>query len=97
VAFNNVGHFTLAPGKSIRLDGWAFPGNADMGAQYFSADPIFRHPRLASDFMLITSDQSKMFVGTFPGGHVEYGFRVTHSNASSVLLASFSVQGGGFV
>jgi hypothetical protein len=96
MAFNNLGFFTLAPGKSIRLDGWVFPGNPDMGAQYFSGDPFFRRLQFPNDFMLIMSDQSKFVVGTDPG-HVEYGFRVTHSNPSSIFFADFSVQGGGFV
>lgn len=97
MAFNNVGLFTISAGKFIRLDGWFFPGVKDMGAQYFSADPIFRHPRLPSDFMLIMSDQSKQWVGTDPDGHMEYGFRVTMVPATSIFYGSFSVQGGGFV
>ncbi len=97
MAFNNVGLFTLAPGKSMRLDGWFFPGIQDMGAQYFSADPIFHHPRLPADFMFIMSDQSKRWVGTDPDGHMEYGFRVTVVPATSIFLPAFSVQGGGFV
>ena len=71
MAFNNIGSFTIRPGQSLRIDGWTFNGGQDVGAQYFSADPIYRHPNLPSDFMLIMSDQSKYWVGTYPDGHVE--------------------------
>jgi hypothetical protein len=47
--------------------------------------------------MLIMSDQSKYWVGTYPDGHVEYGFRVSCVPETSILQAAFSVQGGGFV
>jgi hypothetical protein len=100
MAFNNVGSFTIKPGESIRLDGWHFgtPGE-DLGAQYFSADPMFRHPTLPNDAMLIISDQMKRWVGTFPDGHMEYGFRITcvPIAKTSIFIAAFSVQGGGFV
>jgi|GEM_PF-6457892 hypothetical protein len=97
MAFNDVGSFTISPGNSIRIDGWMFPGGADRGAQYFSAHPTFRHTRLPADGMFIMSDQSKFWVGTWPDGHMEYGFRVTYVPETSIFLASFSVQGGGFV
>jgi hypothetical protein len=97
MAFNNVGSFTIDSGHSFRIDGWTFNGGQDVGAQYFSADPMFRHPTLPSDNMLIMSDQSKYWVGTYPDGHVEYGFRVSCVPETSILQAAFSVQGGGFV
>lgn len=93
MAFNNIGWFTIAPGQSYRIDGWYFPGHGDMGAQYFSAHPLFRD----SDSMLISSDQSKRWIGAALGGHAEYGFRVTYLTEISNEYGFFNVQGGGFV
>jgi hypothetical protein len=69
----------------MELDGWSFPGGADLGAQYFSANPT------TNGGQLVMSGQSKL---RNPDNSVSYGFTV--ANASPTQSVHFDAQGGGF-
>lgn len=86
MAFNGIGRFTISPGETLPLNGWAFPNGEDHGAQYFSANPT---STLGS--MLVMSDQNKT---RHPDGSVSYG--VTVENRDTANAVNFDVQGGGF-
>jgi len=102
VAFNNVGFFTIDAGKTMHLAGWFFPGNQDMGAQFFAANPIF--PLGSRDFAegpLISFDQGESLASADEGGpgpvfgHGRtYEFKVRNEASDSM---AFNVHGGGYV
>ena len=91
MAFNGIGRFTIARGATMPLDGWFFPNGADLGAQYFSANPTFD----TFPGTLLMFDESK---ARHPGGGVSYGFTVRDTNDPQADGSDFfDVQGGGFI
>jgi hypothetical protein len=102
MAFNNIGFFTIEPGKTLHLSGWTWPNSKDMGAQFFGANPI--HPigwRGFATGPLISFDQGESLAdaekdGLFPvfAAGRSYEFKVRNAGPETI---AFDVHGGGYV
>jgi hypothetical protein len=91
MAFNNLGHFTIAPGHTLEILYWfggsgGHQGGDDHGAQYCMA-----HPLNGYGATLLATQQGKANTG-YGAGPWQYHVVVTSSGPYSM---DFNLQGGG--